>query len=195
MKAVAFANNDIAVVAWSFGGKLPDCLGFAVYRIDVRAGTETCLPAMATFPKQDAAPGRTTADDPVQKFFWKDVSARRGGTYKYKIVPMAGTPGALHPMPYGPVVSNQVQLTPALRHPVGLFQPRDPRHPGNRPQTRTRRRQPGRQAGTAHHHTRRRIADGPRRPDDRGADHPSRTKPPKAAAKSTARSTSSRTRS
>jgi phosphatidylserine/phosphatidylglycerophosphate/cardiolipin synthase-like enzyme len=112
MKAVAFANNDIAMVAWTFGGKLPNCLGFAVYRIDVRAGTETCLPAMATFAGQQATPGRTTADDPVQKFFWKDVYAKRGGTYKYKIVPMTGTPGSLQPMPFGPVISNQVQLSP-----------------------------------------------------------------------------------
>src|SRR5580692_6418904 len=112
MKAVAFANNDIAVVAWTFGGKLPDCLGFAIYRIDVRAGTETCLPAMATFSGQQATPGRTTADDPVQKFFWKDVYAKRGGTYKYKIVPMTGTPGNLQPMSYGAAVSNQVQLSP-----------------------------------------------------------------------------------
>jgi hypothetical protein len=112
MKSVAFANNDIAVVAWTFGGKLTDCLGFAVYRIDVRAGTETCLPAMATFEGQDAGPGRTTADDPVQKFFWKDVYAKRGGVYKYKIVPMTGSPGKLQPMHYGPLVSNQVQLSP-----------------------------------------------------------------------------------
>jgi hypothetical protein len=112
MKAVAFANNDIAMVAWTFGGKLPNCLGFAIYRIDVRAGTQTCLPAMATFAGQQATPGRTTADDPVQKFFWKDVYAKRGGTYKYKIVPMTGTPGSLQPMPFGPVVSNQVQLSP-----------------------------------------------------------------------------------
>jgi phosphatidylserine/phosphatidylglycerophosphate/cardiolipin synthase-like enzyme len=112
MKAVAFSNNDMAVVAWTFGGKISDCLGFAVYRIDVHAGTETCLPAMATFQGQKATPGRTTADDPVQKFFWKDVYAKRGGTYKYKIVPMAGKPGSLQPMPYGPVVSNQVQLNP-----------------------------------------------------------------------------------
>lgn len=112
MKAVAFANNDIAVVAWTFGGKLPNCLGFAVYRIDVRAGTETCLPALATFSGQQATPGRTTADDPVQKFFWKDVYAKRGGTYKYKIVPMTGTIGSLQPMPYGPLISNQVQLSP-----------------------------------------------------------------------------------
>lgn len=112
MKAVAFSNNDMAVVAWTFGGKLDNCLGFAVYRIDVRAGTETCLPAMATFKDQQATPGRTTADDPVQKFFWKDVYAKRGGTYKYKIVPMTGAPGALKPMPFGPLVSNQVQLSP-----------------------------------------------------------------------------------
>jgi hypothetical protein len=114
MKAVAFANNDIAVAAWTFGGKLQNCLGFAIYRIDVRTGTETCLPAMATFPGQDPVPGRTTANDPVQKFFWKDVYAQRGGTYKYKIVPMGGTPGeALQPLPYGPLVSNVVQLSPS----------------------------------------------------------------------------------
>lgn len=113
MKAVAFSNNDIAVVAWTFGGKLQNCLGFAIYRVDVKAGTETCLPAMATFPNQQAAPGRTTAVDPVQKFFWKDVYAQRGGTYKYKVVPMGGQPGqALQPLPFGPLVSNAVQLSP-----------------------------------------------------------------------------------
>ena len=69
MKAVAFANNDVAVIAWTFGGKLVNCLGFAIYRIDVLAGTEACLPAMATFQGQTANSGRTTADDPVQKFF------------------------------------------------------------------------------------------------------------------------------
>jgi len=30
MKAVAFANNDMVVVAWTLGGKLPNCLGFAI---------------------------------------------------------------------------------------------------------------------------------------------------------------------
>jgi hypothetical protein len=112
MKAVAFSNNDMAVVAWTFGGKLKDCLGFAVHRIDVKAGTETPLPAMATFKGEQATPGRTTDQDPVQKFFWKDVYAKRGGVYKYKIVPMTGTPGALQAMPFGPLVSNQVQLSP-----------------------------------------------------------------------------------
>jgi len=113
MKAVAFANNDMAVMAWTFGGKLPNCLGFAIYRTDVRAGTETCLPAMATFPDQDASkPGRTTADDPVQKLYWKDVYAKRGGTYRYRIVPMTGAPGALQPMSFGALITNTIQLSP-----------------------------------------------------------------------------------
>jgi len=46
MTAVAFSNNDIAVVAWTVGRKLKDCIGVAVHRIDVRPGTETWLPAM-----------------------------------------------------------------------------------------------------------------------------------------------------
>jgi hypothetical protein len=112
MKAVAFSNNDIAVAAWTFGGRLKGCLGFAIYRIDVKAGTETCLPALATFPDQQASPNRTTAQDPVQKFFWKDVYARRGGSYRYRIVPMAGAPGALTPMSVGSLTTNIVQLTP-----------------------------------------------------------------------------------
>src|ERR1700751_6148029 len=112
MNAVAFANNDIAVVAWTFGGKLLNCVGFAIYRIDVRAGTETCLPAMATFQGQQATPGRTTADDPVQKFFWKDVYAKRDSTYNDKIGPMTATAGVVKPMPFGPLVSNEVQLSP-----------------------------------------------------------------------------------
>ncbi|HYZ61751.1 MAG TPA: phospholipase D-like domain-containing protein [Acetobacteraceae bacterium] len=112
MRATAFSNNDIAVIAWTFGGRIPGCLGFAVYRTDVKAGTETCLPALATFPRQDASKKRTTADDPVQKFFWKDVFARRGGSYKYRIVPMGGAPGALTPLPVGSLTTNVVQLSP-----------------------------------------------------------------------------------
>ena len=112
MKAVAFSNNDIAVAAWTFGGRIAGCLGFAIYRIDVQAGTESCLPALATFPGQDPTANRTTAQDPVQKFFWKDVYAKRGGSYRYRIVPMGGAPGALTPLPIGSLTTNVVQLTP-----------------------------------------------------------------------------------
>jgi len=112
MKAVAFANNDMAIAAWTFGGRIPGCLGFAIYRTDVKAGVETCLPALATFPGQDATEGRTTAQDPVQKFFWKDVFAKRGGSYRYRVVPMGGAPGSLTPMSIGSLTTNVVQLTP-----------------------------------------------------------------------------------
>ena len=47
--AIAFANNDVITVAWSFGQKLEGCMGFAVYRIDAN-GKETALPAVAVFP-------------------------------------------------------------------------------------------------------------------------------------------------
>jgi phosphatidylserine/phosphatidylglycerophosphate/cardiolipin synthase-like enzyme len=112
MKAIAFSNNDIAIIAWTFGGRIEGCLGFAVYRTDVKAGVETCLPAMATFPGQQATHGRTTADDPIQKFFWKDVFAQRGGSYRYRIVPLGGSPGNLSPLPIGALTTNVVQLTP-----------------------------------------------------------------------------------
>jgi len=111
MNILAVSNNDVALVAWSFDHKIPQCLGFAVYRIDVNAGTETCLPALATFPGQDPAPNRTTADDPIQKFFWKDLYAVRGGLYKYKIVPLTGTPGNLTPLNMPPLISNAVSIT------------------------------------------------------------------------------------
>ena len=44
--AVAFANNDVITVAWSYGQKLERCMGFAVYRVDSK-GKETALPAVA----------------------------------------------------------------------------------------------------------------------------------------------------
>jgi len=38
--AVAFANNDVVTIAWSYGTKPEDCMGFALYRIDSK-GEET----------------------------------------------------------------------------------------------------------------------------------------------------------
>jgi phosphatidylserine/phosphatidylglycerophosphate/cardiolipin synthase-like enzyme len=111
MPALAFSNNDVAVVAWTFDKHLDGCLGFAVIRID-SSGKETPLPAMATFDGKPAAPGNTTEQSPVQKFWWKDLYATRGQTYTYRIVPMGGTPGAIKPLAgVAPLVSNAVTLT------------------------------------------------------------------------------------
>jgi len=112
MPAIAFANNDIALVAWTFDRHLDGCLGFAVIQID-SAGKETPLPALASFAGQPKDPNRTTEQAPVQKFWWKDLFAKRGGTYSYRIVPMGGTPGGtLTPLAgVAPLVSNTVTLT------------------------------------------------------------------------------------
>jgi phosphatidylserine/phosphatidylglycerophosphate/cardiolipin synthase-like enzyme len=114
MPAIAFSNNDIAVVAWTFDRHLDGCLGFAIHRIDVDAGnTESVLPAMARFASQAKGLHLTTEQAPVQKFWWKDLFAKRGGTYQYRIVPMGGTPGAVLTPLAGvePLLSNKVTLT------------------------------------------------------------------------------------
>ena len=67
-KALAFSNNDIAVFAWSYEQKLAGCLGFAVYRGDVHAGTWEPLPALARFDATSADTKETTEQAPVQKY-------------------------------------------------------------------------------------------------------------------------------
>jgi phosphatidylserine/phosphatidylglycerophosphate/cardiolipin synthase-like enzyme len=102
-RAIAFSNNDIALVCWEYEKKIDDCLGFAVFRIGPD-GKKTALPASVGF-KGDAvekdANGRPIRKDvtiwPVQRFKWRDFFAHRGGTFSYEIVPMVGTPGALTP--------------------------------------------------------------------------------------------------
>ncbi|WP_257167141.1 phospholipase D-like domain-containing protein [Bradyrhizobium sp. SRS-191] len=113
MPALAFSNNDIAVVAWTFDRRLDGCLGFAIHRIDLADNSDTLLPALARFAGQ-TADKLNTDQAPVQKFWWKDLKAKRGGTYKYRIVPMGGTPGqTLTPLAgVAPLESNQVTLTP-----------------------------------------------------------------------------------
>lgn len=111
MPAIAFSNNDIAVVAWTFDRHLDGCLGFSIHRID-SAGLDTVLPALARF-KGQKGDHLTTDEAPVQKFWWKDLTAKRGGTYTYKVVPMAGVPGGkLKPLAgVDPLVSNPVTVT------------------------------------------------------------------------------------
>jgi hypothetical protein len=115
MKAVAFANNDIALLAWVYDDFLKGCLGFAIYRIDPLAGTEEPLAAMARFKSQPPKKNATTEDDPIQKFWWKDLYAKRGGTYRYRVQPLGGTPGKLVPLSGVPAqTTNDVTLSPSL---------------------------------------------------------------------------------
>ena len=114
--AIAFANNDVITVAWSFGQKLDGCMGFAVYRIDAQ-GKETALPAVAVFPGFKRVAGDTCEKFPIQKFYWKDVYARLvaektgARAFRYRIVPLSGEPGSLAPMHIPQVISNEVEIS------------------------------------------------------------------------------------
>jgi phosphatidylserine/phosphatidylglycerophosphate/cardiolipin synthase-like enzyme len=104
MTAVAISNNDMVYLHWHVDGKIPGCLGFKVVRHDDKTGDEAVLPAMVGFTS-DTREGRKAASQrfrdtgvwPIQKYAWKDLFAKRGGTYWYEIVPMIGTPGSLKP--------------------------------------------------------------------------------------------------
>jgi len=115
--AVAFANNDVATIAWSYGKRPDGCMGFAIYRIDSK-GKETVLPSHAVFKGDSIKKGQTTADFPIQKFYWKDPYARleaeKTGNrkFRYKIVPLEGKPHALQPMAHlSFLVSNEVEIS------------------------------------------------------------------------------------
>ncbi|QIL42362.1 hypothetical protein G7074_25745 [Pedobacter sp. HDW13] len=115
--AIAFSNNDVITIAWSFGKKPVGCMGFAIYRIDNK-NVETALSSFSVFKGYKIEKGQTTRDFPIQKFYWKDVDARRIGEktgnrkFRYKIVPLKGKPGELVEMSELPIIiSNEVEIT------------------------------------------------------------------------------------
>jgi phosphatidylserine/phosphatidylglycerophosphate/cardiolipin synthase-like enzyme len=112
MPAIAISNNDVAFVAWQLPAKVVNCLGFAVYRRD-SAGHEKPLPAWVGFSGDSNAgwTPKTTEIWPVQKFTWRDLTAKRGETYTYRIVPMVGTPGNLTPQIAEAMTTNSVAIT------------------------------------------------------------------------------------
>ncbi|HEX9046477.1 MAG TPA: phospholipase D-like domain-containing protein [Verrucomicrobiae bacterium] len=112
MPAIAISNNDVAFIAWRFDQKIPNCLGFAIYRID-STGAEKCLPAWVGFQGQSNPTwqSKTTAIWPVQKFTWRDLTATRGETYTYRIVPMTGAPDKLVAKNDAAMITNAVTIT------------------------------------------------------------------------------------
>ncbi len=118
--AVAFSNNDVITIAWSYDKKPVGCMGFAIYRIDA-GNKETALPSQAVFKGMVKKTGQSTRDFPIQKFYWKDVYARliaeetNNRIFSYKIVPLKGKPGGLVEMKeLQPLVTNKVEITYTL---------------------------------------------------------------------------------
>src|SRR6266487_789637 len=113
-QAIGIANNDVAIIAWNYNQKIANCLGFAIYRIDVKSNKRTALPAWVGFKTDDNKDWQpnTTEQWPVQKFNWRDFEALHGGTYKYEVVPLIGKPGQLTPHNDMSLTSNIVSLSP-----------------------------------------------------------------------------------
>jgi PLD-like domain len=112
-KAVALANNDVVLLAWSYDDPIPDCLGFAIRRREA-GGVTVPLPAWIGFEGEsnpDWDP-RDTEEWPVQKFFWRDLTATWGHTYSYEIVPRTGKPGHLQSAEDRVLETEPVTLTP-----------------------------------------------------------------------------------
>src|SRR6266567_564042 len=89
-KVVAIANNDYVHVGWDFGESLAGCDGFAVYRIS-EDGDAQGVP-LPVFDR-DADGNRVSVNCermPIRKYNWRDLLEKRGGRYKYRVVPMRG---------------------------------------------------------------------------------------------------------
>ena len=120
--ANAWANNEVAYIAWNTDGKIPDCLGFEVTRVYLDAngkvakrpdGSEDRVKCAAwvSFKGQhnpDWLP-QDTGVWPVQKFSWRDLTLRkkRNGmsrrpdevTVRYEIRPVGDLKPGLPPVP------------------------------------------------------------------------------------------------
>ena len=125
--AIAFSDNDVITIAWSYGKQPVGCMGFAIYRIDDK-NNETPLPSHAVFKGDTIKQGQTTADFPVQKFYWKDPYARlvaeKTGNrkFRYKVIPLEGTPHHLKEMSSLPhIVSNEVEISPAVSEEINAY--------------------------------------------------------------------------
>jgi hypothetical protein len=79
MSAKAYANNEIAFLAWSLDQPIPNCLGFELTRIYTDTGEERALPAWVAFKGQrnEKWQAQNTSVWPIQKLFWRDLTVRK----------------------------------------------------------------------------------------------------------------------
>jgi phosphatidylserine/phosphatidylglycerophosphate/cardiolipin synthase-like enzyme len=93
-KAVAWSNNDIILVAWSYPGPIPECIGFTLER-KLSGKADSMFAALPSYVgweggKNDGWTAKTTNEWPLQRFNWKDLVAEVGVEYIYRIVPLTG---------------------------------------------------------------------------------------------------------
>jgi phosphatidylserine/phosphatidylglycerophosphate/cardiolipin synthase-like enzyme len=120
VEARAFCNNEVAYLAWKTDGKINDCLGFMITRINLDNNERRCLPAWVAFDTQSNPSGdaQDTSVWPIQKFSWRDLTLRRSRDSlevrapfraKYEIVPV------------GPEAPGRVKVPPSDTAHPGKF--------------------------------------------------------------------------
>ena len=122
--AIAFSNNDVITIAWSYAKEPTGCMGFALYRLDAK-GKAKLLPSHAFFKGYPKTWPADTLHYPIQKFYWKDPYARpeaeatQNRNFRYRIVPLSGKPGKLVPMAGFPILTtNEVTIASCTRTPM-----------------------------------------------------------------------------
>jgi phosphatidylserine/phosphatidylglycerophosphate/cardiolipin synthase-like enzyme len=94
-QALAIANNDLVYLWWTYPEKIPDCLGFAIWRLG-EDGSREIVRAFAGFDDEHAAAThdwKGTDYWPIQSYQWKDLFVPEETDVSYEIVPVKGTPG------------------------------------------------------------------------------------------------------
>jgi len=124
-KILVLHSNDVVFLAWRYQKEILDCLGFTVRRRDVEQSGSSFepLPAWVGWEggsNEDWEP-KTTDIWPVQKFSWRDFTAKPGSTYEYQVIPMTGTPDSLQPEEDLLLTSDQVNLTPETAHNIDAY--------------------------------------------------------------------------
>lgn len=110
VSARAYADNEVAFIAWTLGGVIPVCVGFDVTRIYLSSGEECPLATWVPFAKQanpDWRPQNTRVW-PIQKLTWRDLTLRRRRdkaslrpsdvAVRYRVRPLAEARPGLQPV-------------------------------------------------------------------------------------------------
>ncbi len=161
-KVVALHSNDVVFLAWQYNQKIDQCLGFSVRRKDLnKTGSDfQALPAWVGWQGGSNADWKAQNTDvwPVQKFNWRDFTAR--GRRRLSV---SSRTHDRHPnladrgqRPY----VNQRRSTSDARHVeqrTSVFQQRNSLHAkrGPLPAARIHRRSQLRRPDAAHQHSRR----------------------------------------
>lgn len=87
-KIIAVANNDYVHIAWSYDKPLHGCAGFSLHRISKEDPAHSEPMPMFSRTVRGARRPATSDELLIRKFSWRDVSAVRDKTYKYRVIPM-----------------------------------------------------------------------------------------------------------